>query len=78
MATVRGEGVRVEILTEDGWVDLSGCTVSVEVEPPNAVDVAVLEWLAENIIYTVQIEEWKEVVETASGKTIAVEPRTEM
>ena len=72
------KNVKVELLTKDGWADLSGCAVSVEVEPPNAVDAAVLEWLAENITCTVQIEEWKEVVETANGKTIAVEPRTEM
>jgi len=74
MAMIHGESVRIELLTEQGWRDLGDCAGSVE----DGVDMAVVKWLAESITFTVTIEDWKEVVETAGGKAIAAVPRMEM
>jgi hypothetical protein len=78
VAIVQGEGAKIEVQTTGGWRDISDFATSVEIGSLDSVDVAALNWKAENVTYTVQIEEWKEVVETANGKAIAAKPRTEM
>ena len=68
------EAAKVDLLTEDGWVDITGLTGRVELEPEGVGDGVFLPVECE---VEVTFRDLRAFVEVSDGKVIKIKPRLE-